>query len=87
VRTGLDRVRRHGGPLWLRKVRVAMRCGFCGSSDINISVREWDFGRCSETGYHDAGEEASFYCNSCGKVGDCEGDMLRESDMEASKAA
>lgn len=41
-------------------------CPGCGSD--NVSVVEYDFGRCSETGYHDAGER--FTCRGCGADGD-----------------
>jgi hypothetical protein len=41
-------------------------CSKCGSD--NIRVYEYDFGRCSQTGYHDAGER--FACRDCGLDGD-----------------
>jgi hypothetical protein len=41
-------------------------CPECGS-DI-VSVVEYDFGRCPETGYHDAGERDE--CHDCGAYGD-----------------
>jgi hypothetical protein len=45
-----------------------MRCPECLSDDIEI--REYDFGICRETGYHDAGER--FRCRACGATGDAE---------------
>ena len=43
-------------------------CPECGSDDIRIEP--YDFGRCSETGYHDAGER--YRCLECGASGDAE---------------
>ena len=40
-------------------------CPECGSSDV--AVMEYDYGVCSETGYHDAGER--FRCRACGATG------------------
>ena len=34
----------------------------------NVKIKPFDFGRCAETGYHDAGE--SFECLDCGAKGD-----------------
>lgn len=45
-----------------------MSCPECLSDDIE--VREYDFGICRETGYHDAGER--FWCRACGATGDAE---------------
>lgn len=47
-----------------------MNCPDCG--DI-LQVRPYDYGRCAETGYHDAGEY--LYCDTCHKAVD-EGDAL-----------
>ena len=41
-------------------------CPECGSD--NVSVVEYDFSRCPETGYHDAGERDE--CHDCGAYGD-----------------
>ena len=43
-------------------------CPECGSD--NVSVVEYDFGRCPETGYHDAGER--YECHDCGAYGDAD---------------
>ena len=40
-------------------------CPECGGE---ARVYEYDFGRCSETGYHDAGE--CYRCLDCGQTGD-----------------
>jgi hypothetical protein len=45
-----------------------MRCPECLSDDVTI--QEYDFGICRETGYHDAGER--YRCQSCGAAGDAE---------------
>ncbi len=45
-----------------------MSCPKCLSDDVE--VREYDFGICSETGYHDAGER--FRCRACGATGDAD---------------
>ncbi len=41
-------------------------CPECGSSQVTIEA--FDFGICSQTGYHDAGER--FRCRECGATGD-----------------
>jgi rubredoxin len=41
-------------------------CPECGSDEV--TVQEYDFGICRETGYHDAGER--FRCRACGATGD-----------------
>ena len=41
-------------------------CPECGSD--HISIEEYDFGICSQTGYHDCGEY--FRCGDCGATGD-----------------
>ena len=46
-------------------------CPECGSD--NVRIEPYDFGRCSETGYHDAGER--YRCLECGASGDAE-DLL-----------
>jgi len=51
--------------------RTGMCCPECLSAEI--TVREYDFGMCRETGYHDAGER--FTCHSCGATGDV-GDLV-----------
>ena len=43
-------------------------CPECGSD--HISIEEFDFGICSQTGYHDAGER--FRCGACGATGDAD---------------
>ena len=43
-------------------------CPECGSGEV--TVQEYDFGICRETGYHDAGER--FRCRVCGAAGDAE---------------
>ncbi|MCL4395325.1 MAG: hypothetical protein M1482_11085 [Chloroflexi bacterium] len=43
-------------------------CPECGSD--HISIEEFDFGICSQTGYHDAGER--FHCGACGATGDAD---------------
>jgi hypothetical protein len=45
-----------------------MRCPECLSD--HVEIREYDYGICRETGYHDAGER--FRCTSCGVSGDAE---------------
>ena len=47
-------------------------CPECGSDQVTI--RPYDFGTCSETGYHDAGER--YRCDACGAQGDVD-DMHR----------
>ncbi len=49
-----------------------MCCPTCG--DI-LQARTYDYGRCSETGYHDAGEY--LYCDTCRQSVD-EGDALED---------
>ncbi len=43
-------------------------CPECGRGEV--TVREYDFGICRETGYHDAGEQ--FRCLACGTEGDAD---------------
>lgn len=43
-------------------------CPECGSDDVRIE--EYDFGRCPETGYHDAGER--YRCLACGATGEAD---------------
>jgi hypothetical protein len=43
-------------------------CPECGSTDI--AIKQYDFGVCRETGYHDAGER--FHCRACGATGDAD---------------
>ena len=52
-------------------------CPECGSD--NIRIEPYDFGRCSETGYHDAGER--YRCLECGSSGDAE-DLVAMTDDE-----
>jgi len=52
-------------------------CPECGSD--NIRIEPYDFGRCSETGYHDAGER--YRCLECGASGDAE-DLVTVTDDE-----
>lgn len=49
-------------------------CPECGSD--NVRVEEYDFGKCPETGYHDAGER--YYCLACGATGDADELVLDE---------
>jgi len=42
------------------------KCPACGSDDL--AVNEFDNGRESETGYHDAG--VTYTCRNCGHTGD-----------------
>lgn len=41
-------------------------CPECSSAQVTVS--EYDFGVCLQTGYHDAGER--FHCLACGATGD-----------------
>jgi rubredoxin len=41
-------------------------CPECGVDEV--TVQEYDFGICRETGYHDVGER--FWCRACGATGD-----------------
>ena len=41
-------------------------CPECGSHQVTI--HEFDFGVCPQTGYHDAGER--FHCRECGAAGE-----------------
>jgi hypothetical protein len=43
-------------------------CPECGSGEV--TVQEYDFGICRETGYHDAGER--FRCRACGAAGEAD---------------
>ncbi len=43
-------------------------CPECGSD--HISIEEFDFGICSQTGYHDVGER--FRCGACGATGEAD---------------
>jgi hypothetical protein len=43
-------------------------CPECVSTQVTI--REFDFGVCPQTGYHDAGER--FHCQACGAAGDAD---------------
>lgn len=43
-------------------------CPECGSEQVTVS--KYDFGVCSQTGYHDAGER--FHCHACGATGDAD---------------
>jgi hypothetical protein len=42
----------------------------------NVETWPYDFGRCRETGYHDAGER--FKCHDCGATGDASDLVYRE---------
>lgn len=48
-----------------------MPCPECLSDEV--TVQEYDFGICPQTGYHDAGER--FRCLACGATGDA-GDLV-----------
>lgn len=48
-----------------------MLCPECLSDEV--TVQEYDFGICPQTGYHDAGER--FRCLACGATGDA-GDLV-----------
>ncbi len=52
-------------------------CPECGSD--HVTIEEYDFGICSQTGYHDAGER--FRCGACGATGDA-ADACPPSDVE-----
>lgn len=52
--------------------RADVACPECLSG--NVDVREYDFGVCQQTGYHDAGER--FRCRACGATGDA-ADLVR----------
>jgi len=41
-------------------------CPECGSN--HLAIKQYDYGACRETGYHDAGER--FHCRDCGDEGD-----------------
>jgi hypothetical protein len=43
-------------------------CPECGSDQVTIE--EYDFGICSQTGYHDSGER--FRCGACGATGNAD---------------
>ena len=43
-------------------------CPECGSPEV--TVHEYDYGICRETGYHDAGER--YRCHACGSTGDAD---------------
>jgi rubredoxin len=45
-----------------------MPCPECLSGEV--TVQEYDFGTCPQTGYHDAGER--FRCRACGATGDAD---------------
>ena len=53
-----------------------MKCPQCGGT--NFTTCEYDFGRCMETGYHDAGER--YRCFDCRSEGDV--DELIQDDEE-----
>ena len=55
-------------------------CPECGSD--NIRIEPHDFGGCSETGYHDAGER--YRCLECGASGDAE-DLVVVTDEDGSQ--
>jgi len=52
-------------------------CPECGSD--HISIEEFDFGICSQTGYHDTGER--FRCGACGATGDAD-ELCTTPDVE-----
>lgn len=52
---------------------VSVRCPECLSDDVRIE--RFDGGICSETGYHDSGEE--YVCRDCGHSGPIE-DLIKE---------
>jgi hypothetical protein len=54
-------------------------CPECGSE--NVRVVEYDFGRCRETGYHDAGER--YECHDCGAYGDADELELEEAQCNS----
>jgi len=53
-------------------------CPEYGSDSIGIA--HYDFGRCPETGYHDAGER--YECYECGSYGDAD-DLVTEEKAHA----
>ena len=56
-------------------------CPAC--SGDNVSVHEYDFGICPQTGYHDAGE--GFKCHDCGAEGDAD-DLVPSEDEDSNEA-
>jgi hypothetical protein len=57
-------------------------CPECGSD--YITIEEFDFGICSQTGYHDAGER--FRCGACGATGGAS-DLVAPSDGHVLKSS
>lgn len=53
-------------------------CPECGSD--NVRIAHFDFGRCTETGYHDAGDR--YQCFECGAYG-YESDLKIEENVHA----
>lgn len=49
-------------------------CPECGSD--NVRIAHYDFGRCPETGYHDAGDQ--YECIECGYYGDASELVIEE---------
>jgi hypothetical protein len=59
------------------------RCPDCGSD--HLEFREYDYGTCSETGYHDAGVLA--HCNNCGATCDIRDTEVKIGPMPERKPA
>ena len=56
-----------------------MKCPLCGGT--NFTTWEYDFGRCPETGYHDAGER--YRCFDCRSEGDVD-ELIQDDEETAS---
>ncbi len=55
-------------------------CPECGSS--SVAIKQYDYGVCAETGYHDAGEQ--FHCRECGARGDADDLFTPPAEFRAS---
>lgn len=52
-------------------------CPQCGG---RVLIEPYDFGRCTETGYQDAGER--FHCTECGAQGEADEIVYVEDEAE-----
>ena len=57
-------------------------CPECGG---RVLIQPYDFGRCSETGYHDAGER--FRCTVCGDQGEADELVCPNDDSQIKEVA
>ena len=57
---------REGAPAGATQGCDCEMCPECGSN--HLAIKQYDYGACRETGYHDAGER--FHCRDCGDEGD-----------------